>query len=244
MILMTAQGNPAISTFKLSKNFGLVSAVNEVTLAINPGEIYALVGPNGAGKTTLLKLLVGLLAPTSGNAVIYGHDIAEEPIEAKKMFAFISDDPKAYNYLTGREFLSLTANLRQIPAKTAEERIEKLKALFPISDIIDQRMAHYSRGNRQKLAFLAGLLAQPKIFIIDEPIVGLDPASIKIFGQKLRGFAKEGGTVLFSTHILKFAKDFAQRIGFMVNGRIEKETLLVDDTQIDDLYQKITEQAV
>jgi len=234
------QNDLPVVTKDLTKSFGPVIAVAKVNLSIGPGEIYALVGPNGSGKTTLLKLMVGLLASDKGSTKIYGNDISSEPIEAKKLFAFISDDPRAYDYLTGKEFLALTGNLRQISPSTAKKRIEEIANIFPLKEILNQRMGNYSRGNRQKLAFLAGFLAQPKIFFIDEPIVGLDPASIKILGEQLRQFAKNGGTVLFSTHILDFAKNYADRVGVMVEGRIIREMALEKNTPIDELYQEMT----
>lgn len=236
--------NLALSTSNLTKIFDKLTAVSEVNLAIPGGQVYALIGPNGSGKTTLIKMLVGLLKPTKGSAEIYGFDIQTHPLEAKRQFAFISDNPEAYPFLSGEEFLALTGNLRGVPPSEIKNRIKDLLQIFPLGEIIKQQMVNYSRGNRQKVAFLAGLLAEPKIFIIDEPIVGLDPASIRILGQKLREFARKGGTVLFSTHILAFAKSYAERVGIMIEGKIVEEFDLTTKVAIEEIYQKLTKQQV
>lgn len=231
----------ALITIKIeniSKRFGPVPALSDISLTLNKGQIYALVGPNGAGKTTLLKLITGLLTPTKGRIYINGYDIEKSPVAAKQQFAYIPDDPKAYDYLTGEEFLFLTGNLRQLSESTIHSRIKELLPLFPLADIIKTRMSQYSRGNKQKLAFLAGLLAKPEIFLIDEPIVGLDPDSIKTLGKTLQEFAKSGGTVLFSTHILDFAKQYASHVGFLSRGKLVRETDIKAGTVIDKLYQQ------
>lgn len=227
----------AIETHNLSKYFGEIKAVSDVNLKIQKGQISSMIGPNGAGKSTLIKLLVGLLAPSKGSANIFGYDIVSQPELAKGTFGYISDDPTAYGYLTGAEFLGLTGNLRGIPTSKLKVRIEELKNLFPLGEIIHERMGSYSRGNRQKLAFLAALIAKPQLLIIDEPIVGLDPASIKIFGKTLTGFAKKGGTVFFATHILSFARDFAERVYLMNEGKIVSEEKITPATSLENIYQ-------
>ena len=231
----------AILTENLTKKFnnGLV-AVAEVNLKIRTGEIYALMGENGAGKTTLIKILTGLMLPTSGRADIFGRDIVKSPTAAKKMFGFVSDNPTAYDYLTGQEFLYFTGSLREIPEKELKEKMEKLSGLFPIKEVLSQKMGSYSRGNRQKVAFLASLLDNPKLLLIDEPIAGLDPTSIEIFGQSLREFRSNGGAVLFVTHILSFAQNYATNYGFMKNGRILEEGTIDQNTDLKLKYEQTT----
>ena len=226
----------AIKVENLSKNFGRLTAVSSVNLKIRVGEIYALIGPNGAGKTTLIKMIVGLLSPDSGYVSIFDHNIIKQPEEAKKLFGYISDNPTAYDFLTGKEFLFLTGSLRMMKKETINKRINELVNLFPLKNIINQPMSEYSRGNKQKLAFLAALLAQPKIIIIDEPIVGLDPDSIKIFINTLKEFAKNGGTVFFATHILSFAQACASRCGIMREGKIVAEKDIKKDTKLEAIY--------
>jgi ABC-2 type transport system ATP-binding protein len=225
----------AISTHNLTKTFGTTIAVDHVTLNIGEKEIYALVGPNGAGKTTLIKMLVGLLHPTSGYAYLRGHDISKEPIAAKREFGYVSDDPSVYGFLSGFEFLTFTGRLRGIEASRIWKRIDELEELFPIKDILGHPMNEYSRGNKQKVAFLASLISEPNILIIDEPIVGLDPASIGILGKTLVSYAKAGNTVFFVTHILEFAKKYARRVGVMEKGRILKEVSVADLGSIETL---------
>jgi len=203
-----------------------MTAVDNVNLSVNEGELYALIGPNGAGKTTLIKLLVGLLIPTAGSAAIAGFDVASWPLSAKKEIGYVPDDPSAYDYLTGLEFLMLTGRLRGMKEGEVKKRIEALMPLFPIADVVPTPMAQYSRGNKQKVAVLAALMTKPKILLIDEPIVGLDPASIDILGETLVKYARKGNTVFFVTHILPFAQKYARRVGIMKDGAITKETIV------------------
>lgn len=226
-----------IMTHALSKSFGATHAVRSVSLQVKKGEIYALVGPNGAGKSTFIKLLVGLLDATSGKAEINGYSIATEPEAAKDQFGYISDDPTSYEYLSGREFLELTGNLRRMRSEEVKHRIHELLSLFPLQTVIDMPMGQYSRGNRQKVAFLAALMAKPSVLIIDEPIVGLDMASIDTFGKTIAQFAKDGGSVFLATHILTFADAIAHRVGVMEEGKIVKEASLSSRTSITSLYK-------
>lgn len=231
----------AILTEGLTKKFnnGLV-AVSEVNLKIRKGEIYALMGENGAGKTTLIKILTGLMLPTSGKAFVFNKDIVKSPFSAKKMFGYVSDNPTAYDFLTGKEFLYLTGSLREIPEKELKEKVERLSGLFPIKEVLDQKMGSYSRGNRQKVAFLACLLDNPKLLLIDEPIAGLDPGSIEIFGQTLKEFKNNGGTVFFVTHMLSFAQVYATSYGFMKNGRILEEGVIDQSVDLKSKYDQLT----
>lgn len=209
-----------IEVSSVSKRFTETDAVKNVSFTVSAGDIFALVGPNGAGKTTLLKMIVGLLQPDSGNIYVGGYDIVCMPVAAKKCFGYVSDDPSAYDYLTGIEFLSLTGRLRGMNQSDIHARIKELSELFPIKDILKKSMSGYSRGNKQKTAFLAALMSEPKVLIIDEPVVGLDPYSMKIFGRTLKIYAKKGHAVLFVTHILEFAREYATRAAVMQEGKI------------------------
>jgi ABC-2 type transport system ATP-binding protein len=225
----------AIQTKNLTKRFGYFTAVDDVNLSVNEGDIYALIGPNGAGKTTLIKLLVGLLIPSSGSAVISGFDVASRPLSAKKEIGYVPDDPSAYDYLTGMEFLMLTGRLRGMKEGEVKKRIDALMPLFPIADVVVTPMAQYSRGNKQKVAVLAALMTKPKILCIDEPIVGMDPSSIDILGETLVKYAKGGNTVFFVTHILPFAQKYAKRVGVMKEGAIKKETMVTPELALGTL---------
>lgn len=231
---------PAIQVEDLSKSFAEVKAVSHVSFSVAKKEIYALIGPNGSGKTTLIKMIVGLLLPDSGRSSLFDYNIQESQVEAKKMFGYISDNPEAYSYLTGREFLTLTGGLHKIEKKALYQRIKELIKLFPLKDVIGKPMAQYSRGNRQKVAFLAALLPKPKLLIIDEPVVGLDPSSIEIVGKTLQEFVAEGGTVFSATHTLSFAQNYATKVGMMHGGKIIDEKKISSNVSLERLYQLST----
>lgn len=224
-----------IVTNNLTKRFGSFTAVDGVNLSVPEGVVYALIGPNGAGKTTLIKLLVGLLIPTRGIAAVSGFDIVKRPLSAKKEIGYVPDDPSAYDYLTGLEFLMLTGRLRGMKEAEIKKRIEELMPLFPIATIAPSPMAQYSRGNKQKIAILAAVMTKPKVLFIDEPIVGMDPASIDILGTALVKYAQDGNTVCLVTHILSFAQSYAQRVGIMKNGKITKEAAVSKTVSLETL---------
>lgn len=235
---MTKDLPTLLSIANLTKSFGETKVLKSVDLSLNRGDIYALIGPNGSGKTTLIKVIVGLLTADVGSVKLFSHDIQTDPIAAKNSFGYVSDSPVGYDFLTGLEFLSLTANLRGIPPKAAKLKIEELLTLFPISDIVSSPMGHYSRGNIQKVAFLSALLGNPQLLIIDEPIVGLDPESISIFGNRLKQFSSEGGIVLFVTHTLSFAQEFATRFGLLKSGTLVSEGVVRPSLNLESLYQQ------
>ena len=229
----------AIKITGLSKDFDSFKAVKNVNLQVEKKEIYALVGPNGAGKTTLIKMLVGLLLPTTGQIEIGGIDILKSPEAAKAKIGYVSDDPIAYPFLTGEEFIILTARLRGMTKEIIFEKLQWLKEIFPIGEIFFQPIVNYSRGNREKIAFLSALIASPEILIIDEPIVGLDPQSIEIFGRELKKFTQNGGTVFFATHILPFAQKYATKAAIINQGEIVWEGRINPSTNLTAVYKKI-----
>jgi len=231
---------PAIKVSRLSKRFEKTKALTKISFEIKPGKIVALIGPNGSGKTTLIKCLVGLHTPTKGSAEIFGNDIQVSPLEAKKLFGYVPDNPTGFDYLSGYELLKLTASLKGLRKKDFESQAKELIGLFKLEKLIDAPLETYSRGTKQKVAFLCALLGDPKLLIIDEPIVGLDPDSIEIFGQILKDFAQKQGTVLFSTHILEFGKRFANQVLLMNNGRIKTDKPITNKTSLNKEYQKST----
>ncbi len=224
----------------VTKKFGDIIAVNDVSLNVKAGTVMALIGPNGSGKTTLLNCVVGLLRPETGRVLIKGLDIQEKPVVAKRLFSYISDNPAIYPYLSGLEFMRLTAKLHGLTEDQTEKKITELKSLFPIEEVLAARTESYSRGNLEKTAFLSALISDPTLLIIDEPIVGLDPASIRLFGNTLRRFVKAGGAVLLSTHTLEFAREYADTIGIIHGGKILKELSVTAKINIEYIYQRFT----
>jgi ABC-2 type transport system ATP-binding protein len=238
-ISMTNTLPPAIEIQGITKQFGQILAVNDVNLTIPRGTIFALIGPNGAGKTTLIKMLVGLTYPTHGLININGVDIIKNPINVKKAFGYVTDDPEMYEFLTGFEFLNLTGNLRKIDPKKLSKRIEHLSGIFPFDQTLNDQISSYSRGNKQKLAFLGSILDENvNLLIIDEPIIGLDPTSVDIFGKMLTEFTQKVGTVFFATHSLFFAQKYALYAGLMRQGKLIKEFAITKKTDLEKIYRK------
>lgn len=235
-----------IKISNLTKKFGQLVAVDNLNLEIKKGEIFGFIGPNGAGKTTTIKMLTGILAPTSGKIEIGGFDIQKKPVEAKKLIGYIPDDPYVYPELSGREFLYLVGRLFQV--KNLENKIKKLPSIYKIENIIDGPFKDYSRGNKQKLTILAALLHQPKILIIDEPILGLDPWSAQVTIKIFKDFAQKGGTIFVSTHTLSVAEEICTRIGVIDKGKlifegtIQKLEKVVQEKHkhLEELYLKLT----
>ena len=229
---------PDVSISNVTKTFGQSKVLHSVDINLDRGDIYALIGPNGSGKTTLVKIMVGLLAFDSGSISLFGHDIQKEPEAAKRTFGYVSDGPVGYDFLSGSEFLALAASLKGLTKKEAKVQIAELAKLFPITDVLPQSMTHYSRGNLQKVAFIAALLNSPQILIIDEPVVGLDPGSLAVFGEKIKAFAARGGLVFFVTHTLSFAQKYANRYGLLKAGSLVKEGSITPHLNLESLYHK------
>jgi ABC-2 type transport system ATP-binding protein len=232
----------------VTKRFGSLTAVRDLSLAVAPGEVYGLIGPNGSGKTTTVKMLTGLYRPTAGRIVIDGTDLAAEPERAKRALGYLPDEPFVYEKLSGREFLHLMGELYGVPRPERGVRIERLLALFPLSAVIDTLVENYSRGNKQKLTILAALLHQPRVLVADEPIVGLDPESAIRTREIFASFAGSGGTVLVCTHTLGFAETVSRRVGLLWNGVLVQEGDLptlrkaagLPDASLEALYLHFT----
>ncbi len=224
----------------VTKRFGNLLAVSDVSLSIKPGKIYALIGPNGSGKTTLVNCIVGLLRQDIGEIKIKGVSVLEKPVVAKHLFSYISDNPAIYPYLSGEEFIRLSAKLHGLSDTEVESKLSELRDIFPIADILETRTESYSRGNIEKTAFLSTLISHPKLLVIDEPIVGLDTASIDIFGKTLRRFVKTESSVFLSTHTLSFVEKYADVVGIIRSGKLIKELPVHSKTNLEEIYLKNT----
>src|SRR4030042_4192323 len=191
----------------LTKRYGNILAVNNLNLSVSGGEIFGFIGPNGAGKTTTLRMMGGVIAPTEGSVMIDGIDMADDPKNAKKRIGFIPDRPFLYEKLTGMEFLRFTADLYGIEDGLFYERSEKILRQFSLYHWADELIGSYSHGMKQRLIISAAILHDPKVIVVDEPMVGLDPAGVKMVKGLFRGLAENGTTIFMSTHTLTVAED-------------------------------------
>lgn len=210
----------AIELKNLTKKYGSLTAVNNLNLEIENGEIFGFLGPNGAGKTTTIKLLSGLLKPTSGTAKILGFDIQVNPIEAKSYIGLIPDDPNIYEKLTGREFLRFMGNIFKVENTVIVKKTTELLKIFDLQDRADELIQVYSHGMKQKIAIAGALIHSPKIIIFDEPTIGLDPKSARTIKDILKYRAESGDCIFMSTHILEIAERMCDRIGIINNGNL------------------------
>jgi ABC-2 type transport system ATP-binding protein len=204
----------------LIKKFGSFTAVNSINLKINRGEIYGFLGPNGAGKTTTIKMIAGLYSPTEGTITIDGIDINKDPIGAKSIIGYIPDQPFLYDKLTGREFLYFSGGLYKLDKQFLHTKIDELITQLSIKDWIDKRTEEYSLGMRQRITFASAFLHSPKLILVDEPMVGLDPKSAVIVKNMLRDKAREGAAIFMSTHSLSVAEEICDKIAIIKEGQI------------------------
>jgi ABC-2 type transport system ATP-binding protein len=209
-----------IKLANLTKKFGSFKAVDGINLDIPAGQLFGFLGPNGAGKTTTIKMMTGLYEPTSGEVFLNGSNIKTHPIEAKQQIGYVPDHPYIYGKLTGREYLYFCAGLYKMPKLELGGKIEKIIKLFEIEPWIDKRAENYSQGMSQRLVIAAAVLHNPKIIIIDEPMVGLDPKSASIVKKVLREKCEKGVTVFMSTHILHIAEELCDRVAIIKDGKI------------------------
>lgn len=208
---------------KLTKRFKQVTAVDNVSLEVGSGEIYGFLGPNGAGKTTTIKMLAGIMRPTSGRLFIDGLDIEKHSIEVKRRVGFIPDRPFLYEKLTGLEFMSFMAKLYGLNGDGREERIRKFLALFELAEWGGELVGSYSHGMKQRLIMSAALLHQPHVFVVDEPMVGLDPKGARLIKRIFNNLKTSGLTVFMSTHTLEIAEELCDRIGIIQKGKLVAE---------------------
>lgn len=209
-----------IQLHELTKDYGTTVAVNKLSLNVAAGEIYGFIGPNGAGKTTTIRMMGGILAPTSGRIMIGGLDMAKEPVAAKKIIGFVPDRPFLYEKLTGREFLHFSADLYDVPPYIFARRAEELLRQFALWDWAGELIEAYSHGMKQRLIIASALLHDPQILIIDEPMVGLDPAAVHMVKDIFKELARKKITIFISTHTLSIAEDLCHRIGVIHKGML------------------------
>lgn len=224
-------------------------SVDSLNFSVEDGEIFGFLGPNGAGKTTTIKMLTGILdIDVGGDILIDGKSIKSNPLEAKKQFGYIPDSPDMFLKLKGIEYLNFIADIYEISKEDRKERIENLAKKFKIYDDLDSRMESYSHGMRQKLMIISVLLHNPKNWILDEPMTGLDPKSAFDLKEMMKVHAKNGNTVFFSTHVLEVAEKLCDRIGIINKGKLlfvgifeEMKSKLKENASLEELFLEITE---
>ena len=204
----------------LTKTYGEKKAVDDLSLHIAPGEIYGFIGHNGAGKTTTLKSVTGILQFDSGEITIGGRSIRQDPIGCKVQMAYIPDNPDLYEFMTGIKYLNFVADIFEIPSDVRLERIRKYADLFELTDDLAEPIAAYSHGMKQKLAIISACLHAPKLVIMDEPFVGLDPKASHILKGMMRELCDQGGAIFFSTHVLEVAEKLCDRVAIIKGGKL------------------------
>ena len=209
-----------ISGVSKAYNHGAAKAVDGVNLTIRDGEIFGFLGPNGAGKTTLIKMITGILNADEGNIKINNKDIAQEPIEAKMQFGFVPDDPNIFTRLTGLEYLNFMADMYNVPSSIRLDRLQTLLQRFEMSGAAGDLIQSYSHGMRQKIMVIGAMLHNPPVWILDEPMTGLDPRSSYDLKEMMREHADAGNTVFFSTHVLDVAEKICDRLAIINKGRV------------------------
>ncbi|MGB5874908.1 MAG: ABC transporter ATP-binding protein [Bacteroidota bacterium] len=226
------------------KKFGSFTAVDQISLNIPKGQFFGFLGPNGAGKTTTIKMMTGLYEPTAGSCLIDGHDIQRDPVAAKRSFGYVPDQPYLYDKLSGREFLYFVGGLFGIPTKGVRQKIDQCIETFELQSFIDKRGEEYSQGMRQRIVLSSALLHQPKVLIIDEPLIGLDPRSARLVKDTLKQKTREGMTVFMSTHLLEIVEELCDRIAIIKDGRLiheeEQTASRTFDGQLEEIFLELT----
>jgi len=204
----------------LTKSFGDKKAVDDLSMSIEQGEIHAFIGPNGAGKTTTIKCCCGILGFDSGSITLQGHSIKDEPLACKSMIAYIPDNPDLYEFMTGIRYLNFIADIFQVSAADRQRRISQYADLLKLTDDLGTPVSAYSHGMKQKLAIIGGLIHDPKLIIMDEPFVGLDPIAAHDLKELMHQHCAAGGAIFFSTHVLEVAEKLCDRVTIIKNGRL------------------------
>ena len=209
-----------LSIERLTKTYGEKKAVDDLSLSIKAGEIYGFIGHNGAGKTTTLKSVVGILAFDAGEIKVNGISVREDPLAVKREIAYIPDNPELYGYMTGIKYLNFIADVFRVPADVREERIRKYADAFGLTADLAQAITSYSHGMKQKLAVISAWIHEPKLIVMDEPFVGLDPKAAHTLKEMMRELCDEGGAIFFSTHVLEVAEKLCDKVAIIKSGKL------------------------
>ncbi len=232
----------------VSKDYGRKTAVRDLTLDIPGGELFAFLGPNGAGKTTTIKMIAGLLRPTRGEISVCGFDVQRDYIEAKRLMAYVPDQPYLYDKLSGFEFLEFIGEMYGLGREERRRECARLSGGFDMDGYLDTLTESYSHGMKQRVVLAGTLLHKPKVMVVDEPLVGLDPHTSRLVKQIFRDQARAGTTIFMSTHVISIAEDVADRVGIILEGKVVALGTVADlrrqanhDGKLEDEFFKITE---
>ena len=226
----------------LTKTFGDKKAVDNLTLHINPGEIYGFIGHNGAGKTTTIKCCCGILQFDQGEIYIDGMSVKDNPLACKKKIAYIPDNPDLYDFMTGIQFLNFVADVFGVSSDDRDSRIQKYADMFEITGDLAQPISAYSHGMKQKLAIISALIHEPKLIIMDEPFVGLDPKASHLLKETMREMCDRGAAIFFSTHVLEVAEKLCDKVAIIKGGKLIRSGTMEEvkgDTSLEDVFLEL-----
>ena len=223
----------------VTKIYGDKKAVNQLSLHIQPGELYAFIGHNGAGKTTTIKACCGILQFDEGEIYIDGVSIKEDPLACKKKIAYIPDNPDLYDFMSGIQFLNFVGDVFEVPVKVRQQRIRQYADMLELTDDLAQPISAYSHGMKQKLAIISALIHEPKLLIMDEPFVGLDPKASHLLKQLMREICNQGGAIFFSTHVLEVAEKLCDKVAIIKDGKLIRAGSMEEmkgDTSLEQVF--------
>lgn len=226
----------------LTKQYGEKKAVDDLSLHIQAGEVYGFIGHNGAGKTTTLKAIAGILSFEEGQIFVNGHSVKNDPMACKKEIAYIPDNPDLYLYMKGIEYLNFIADIFEVPTQRRQALIEKYAEEFEIKDVLGDLISSYSHGMKQKLAVISALIHEPKLILMDEPFVGLDPIAAHKLKQIMREHCENGGAIFFSTHVLEVAEKLCDKIAIIKGGKLIKSGTMEEvkgDTSLESVFLEL-----
>lgn len=230
----------------LTKTYGEKKAVDDLSLHIHAGEIYGFIGHNGAGKTTTLKSVAGILQFDGGEILVDGKSVRTQPLECKKMIAYIPDNPDLYEYMTGIKYLNFIADIFGVSAQARQERVRKYADLFELTADLAQPIAAYSHGMKQKLAIISAWLHEPKLIIMDEPFVGLDPKAAHILKGMMRELCSAGGAIFFSTHVLEVAEKLCDKVAIIKGGKLIRSGTMEEvkgDASLESVFLELEDES-
>ncbi len=224
-----------------------VKALSDLTLHVKGGELFGFIGPNGAGKTTTIKLMTGILTPDEGTVTMAGHDMAKDRLAAQRLIGFVPDGNDLYDRLTGMEYLNFLADIYQVSPQQRKNHIEKYLDIFDLKDAIGNQVRTYSKGMKQKLVVIGALIHNPPVWILDEPLGGLDPRASHLLKEEMKRHCEAGNTVFFSTHVLEVAEKLCTRIGVVAHGQLRAQGTLDElrsgevGASLEDLFLELTD---